>query len=111
MERETWAKEYRRLVTAYGKTSSAEQMAVYFEAMEGYSDDEIRGAVREAMTRCRFFPTVADIVARCGPVQSDESDALYPQFLKWQTVNADDPQMPTITFPMFRHYIEGQRAS
>lgn len=111
MERETWAREYKRLLAAYGKASSTEQMAVYFEAMEAYSDEEIRGAVQAAMTRCKFFPTVADLVECCGPATSDEADPLFPQFRKWQAVNANDPEMPSITFAMFRHYIEGQRAN
>lgn len=110
MERDVWMREYKRLTTAYGKPTNAEQARVYFEALAGYEDGEIVSAVREAMTRCKFFPTVADIIACCGPTRGDEADPLFPQFRQWQKVNAHDPQMPSITFVMFRNYIEGMRA-
>ncbi len=49
-------------------------------------------------------------IACCGPTRGDEADPLFPQFRQWQKVNAHDPQMPSITFVMFRNYIEGMRA-
>lgn len=111
MDTETWRKEYQRLCTAYGRTASVEQAGIYFEALSRYENEEIVRGVREALTRCKYFPTVADIIVCVGSATSDESDPLYPQFRKWREVNANDPQMPSITFGMFRNFVEGQRAS
>lgn len=109
MERDTWAREYKRLLTAYGKPSNAEQARIYFDALAGYDGEAVVKAVSVAITHCKFFPAVADLVARCGAAGADEMDPLYPQFKHWQRVNASDPGMPAITFAMFRHYVEGQR--
>jgi hypothetical protein len=109
MDATFWKQEYQRLCAAYGRTPSIEQAGVYLDALARYENEEMRAAVGAAMTRCKFFPTVADLVACCGPAQSDEADPLFPQFRKWQIVNANDPEMLSITFRMFRNYIEGNR--
>jgi hypothetical protein len=111
MTRETWAKAYQRLCVAFGKPVSMEQAGVYFEALSGYEDDGIGRAVSAAILHEKYFPAVADLAARCAGPATDEDDALYPQFLKWQTTFKDDPQMPDITFEMFRNYVWGQRSA
>jgi len=110
MTREVWAKAYQRLCVAFGKPVSLDQAGVYFEALRGYEDDAIGRAVSAAILHGKYFPAVAELAARCAGPATDEDDALYPQFVKWQATFKDDPQMPDITFEMFRHYVWGQRS-
>lgn len=109
MDRDIWAREYKRLLTAYGKPSNAEQAKVYFDALADHDGEAVGKAVSAALVQCSFFPTVADLVARCAAPMSDETDPLYRQFSEWQRVNRHDPALHEITFAMFKHYIEGQR--
>lgn len=110
MEKATWLVEYKRLLTAYGKAPNSAQAALYFEALADVDDAVVSKAVSGAILKCPYFPTIAELATRCGPATTDDADPLYPQFRRWQVVNADDPQMLSITFPMFRHFIESTRA-
>lgn len=64
MERDAWGREYRRLLTAYGKTTNAEQASVYFSALHSYPSAAVTAAVDAAVKDSRTWPSAADLADR-----------------------------------------------
>lgn len=73
MDRETWAREYRRLLTAYNRTSNAEQIGVYYAALSGTPTVCVVEAVTSAIRESKTWPTVADLVERARLARPDHT--------------------------------------
>ena len=68
MERDVWMREYRRLLTAYGKSANAEQASVYFSALGSYPASAVEHAVSGAIKESRGWPSAADLAERARGV-------------------------------------------
>jgi hypothetical protein len=64
VDRDVWAKEYRRLLTAYGKSTNAEQAAAYYSALQSYPGMVVEAAVTSAIREAKTWPSAADLVER-----------------------------------------------
>jgi len=75
VERETWAREYIRLCSAYGRTPNMEQAGVYFDALGSFPASCIGEAVTGAIRESRGWPTAADLAERARQVRADKFSA------------------------------------
>lgn len=64
MDKDTWQREYGRLVTAYGKARNSEQMGVYFAALSRYPMTAVVEAVTAAIRESRGWPSAAELAER-----------------------------------------------
>ena len=64
MEKEAWAREYKKLITAYNKTSNSEQARVYFEALSSFPAPCVADAVTSAIRESKHWPSAADLAER-----------------------------------------------
>jgi hypothetical protein len=64
MDRDIWAREYGRLITAYNRTKSAEQASVYFTALQHYPVTAVVEAVTGAIRESRGWPSAAELSER-----------------------------------------------
>ena len=64
MDKPTWQAEYKRLLTAYGKTVNQEQMALYYDVLQSYPGPVVTAAVSAAIRDGRSWPSAADLADR-----------------------------------------------
>lgn len=64
MDRDAWMREYRYLLTAYGKSANADQAGVYFAALGAYPVSAVASAVAGAIKESRGWPSAADLAER-----------------------------------------------
>jgi len=64
MDREFWAREYGRLITAYNRTRHAEQASVYYAALQHCPQTAVTAAIDAAIRESRSWPTAAELVDR-----------------------------------------------
>lgn len=66
MDREIWAHEYSRLVTAYNRARNAEQASIYFAALQHYPQTAVHAAVEAAIRESKHWPTAAELTERAN---------------------------------------------
>ena len=64
MDLEQWAKEYKRLLTAFSKPTSSEQARLYFQELRGYPFGAVVTAVTGAIRDGKYWPTPAELIER-----------------------------------------------
>lgn len=73
MERDVWMREYKRLTTAFGKKTSAEQAAVFFESLRSHAAACVAEAVSQVIREAKYFPTPADIAEKARAVRTSSA--------------------------------------
>jgi hypothetical protein len=61
MERQFWAVQYKKLLTAYNKTMNAEQLAVFYDGLESLPGPIVAEAVDALIRERSQWPRVSDI--------------------------------------------------
>ena len=63
--------ELSRLSAAFSKKLTAEQFAVYGDALKQFDDNLLKTAVALCILNCKYFPTVAEIVSNYKIIKDD----------------------------------------
>lgn len=54
------------LAEVFSKEISPQLSAIYFQALSGLSVDQVKAAVRRAVSECKFFPKPAELIEMAG---------------------------------------------
>ena len=96
-DRDTVIKGLKVLGTIFQERSVSEEfVAIYQELLEDLPDEVLIKAVRECLLRCRFYPTIAEIMERAEPILQEwnlehqrlieeNAFALCPDNVWWDT--------------------------
>lgn len=64
MKRETFNTQFVAMASAYPHAAdkiTPEMQDVYWEMLKGIPDEKFIAGVRECLSRCKFFPTIAEL--------------------------------------------------
>lgn len=63
-DKKPFSEMYTGLCVNYGKDPSKEAMRFFYDALQGYSLDQVRQALTAHVMTSRYMPTVADVIER-----------------------------------------------
>jgi hypothetical protein len=78
-DREAFAAQITYLAEAFAERMSPVRIGAYFDALNGYEIEFIRGAVEQCIKNSRFFPKPAEILEECGRLRGAWRRALADQ--------------------------------
>ena len=67
-----------RLAHAFDVAVKPERLAVYWEALKGYSEAKLVGALKQALENERFFPSIAAVRQYVEPLKQGPMGRVTP---------------------------------